>query len=185
MENRIDWADYFYECGVIGWSAFKKFFKFNGRASRREFWSLALIMAVVALCSWKQLNGVIVIFFFPMLSAGIRRVHDIGRCGWWAVCPIACFFLFLKKSDDGVNQYGEPYTASDILNHSKNECRDKLSMPQVKVGKVNKKPIIILIIIAILGFSGHIAYSYLKNPNHRTERTYVKKALRKMVAPFR
>lgn len=183
MDNRIDWADYFYECGVIGWSAFKKFFKFNGRASRREFWSLALIMAVVALCSLKQLNGVLLIFFFPMLSAGVRRVHDIGKCGWWAVCPIACFFLFLKKSDEGFNQYGEPYTPSDILNHRDLTCNNQSSKNGGR--KVSTTPILILIIVAILGIGGYGAYRYLKNPSHKTERTYVKKAIRKITTPFR
>ena len=46
---KIDWAQYFYECGVIGWEAFKKYFSFDGRASRREFWSLYLIWCVVDL----------------------------------------------------------------------------------------------------------------------------------------
>ncbi len=44
---QADLAQYFYECGVIGWEAFKKYACFTGRASRREFWSFNLICWLV------------------------------------------------------------------------------------------------------------------------------------------
>lgn len=45
-----DWAHYVYECGVICWDCFtSKIFAFNGRASRREFWSFVLISPLVFL----------------------------------------------------------------------------------------------------------------------------------------
>lgn len=50
-----------------------------------------------------------------MLSVGVRRVHDCGKNGWWSVCPFACFFLFLKKSDEGTNKYGNPNYAKDLI----------------------------------------------------------------------
>lgn len=109
--SQTDWAQYFYECGVIGWEAFKKYACFTGRASRREFWSFNLICLLVgAFTGWAAF-----IMLLPMIGVGIRRMHDIGKCGWWCICPIACIFLFLKRSDEGENQYGSPNPAINLL----------------------------------------------------------------------
>lgn len=127
---KIDWAQYFYECGVIGWEAFKKYFSFDGRASRREFWSLYLIWCVVDLTLvfirlgsienilaslFYTSSFVYIFFFFPFLGASIRRLHDIGKSGWWCICPFANIFLYLKKSDEGKNEYGIPNPAKNLL----------------------------------------------------------------------
>lgn len=128
-----DWANYFYECGVIGWEAFKKYACFTGRSSRREFWSLVLISVIC----WSFLPSffiesaeesddtwllvdiwtvvVLLVFFLPLLGSQIRRLHDIGRCGWWCLCPIVDLFMSLKKSDTGVNKYGSPNPAKNLL----------------------------------------------------------------------
>ena len=127
---KTDWAQYFYECGVIGWEAFKKYFSFNGRSSRREFWSLYLIWCAVDLMvvlirpgSFENLIETIyttsvfsyLIFFFPILGASIRRLHDIGKSGWWCICPVVPLFLYLKRSDVGANKYGIPNPAKNLL----------------------------------------------------------------------
>lgn len=117
-----DWAQYTYECGVIAWKAFKKSFCFTGRASRREYWSLAITLYSAAFI-WERVSTSADIFnsplylliLIPLLSAGVRRVHDCGKNGWWSVCPFACFFLFLKKSDESINKYGNPNPAKDLL----------------------------------------------------------------------
>lgn len=131
---KIDCAQYIYECGVIGWEAFKKYFHFKGRASRREFWSLMLIFSVACIPAYIQYTitqtgntihvessassrygFMLLIFAMPMIGAMIRRLHDIGKCGWWCLCPIVPFFLYLKQSDKGSNKYGNPYPAKEIL----------------------------------------------------------------------
>lgn len=107
---KTDWAQYFYECGVIGWEAFKKYCVFTGRSSRREFWSFWLLCVIISL------TGVgLVICILPMIGVSIRRMHDINKCGWWSICPIVCFFLYLKQSDEGVNIYGDPNPAKNLL----------------------------------------------------------------------
>lgn len=110
--TKTDWAQYFYECGVIGWKAFKKYCSFTGRASRREFWSFNLICLMVG-----GFTGGLAAFIclLPMLGVSIRRMHDTNHCGWWCICPIACFFLFLKRSDVGENRYGYPNPATNYL----------------------------------------------------------------------
>lgn len=119
-----DWAQYFYECGVIGWEAFKKFASFHGRASRREYWSLFLIFNVcwIMISSWSRFSGTddifvatFIVFLIPIIGTSVRRLHDISRSGWWCLCPIVPLFMYLKKSDTGVNKYGSPNPAKNLL----------------------------------------------------------------------
>ena len=130
----IDWAQYFYECGVIGWEAFKKYFCFKGRASRREFWSFMLVLEIACLpfiikytittagnsvyiqdSSFYQYSFILFLFLSPMIGVMIRRLHDIGKSGWWCLCPVAPLFLYMKQSDRESNKYGNPYPAEEIL----------------------------------------------------------------------
>lgn len=106
---KTDWAQYFYENAVIGWKAFKKYFCFTGRASRREFWSFWMIFT---LFGW---FGFAILMIIPAIAVSIRRMHDTGKCGWWSCVPIVCFFLYLKKSDEGPNRYGIPEPAKNLL----------------------------------------------------------------------
>lgn len=115
LENRVenpgkpDRAQYFYECGVIGWEAFKKYCVFTGRASRREYWSFML------LCLLCGFAGCGIIFLLPYIGVTIRRMHDIGKCGWCSLVQFACFFLLFKRSDEGMNKYGLPNPAENLL----------------------------------------------------------------------
>ena len=77
----------------------RKYADFSGRAGRPEFWYFALLYfvvyivalaagakapTVVGLVVWLVLLGLVVPFF----AAGIRRMHDTGRSGWWVLLPI-------------------------------------------------------------------------------------------------
>ena len=73
---------------------FRKYAVFSGRASLREYWHYNLIMilvAVILLLSAELFGvvfGVFVDLFFlflviPSISVGVRRLHDIGKSGWW------------------------------------------------------------------------------------------------------
>jgi uncharacterized membrane protein YhaH (DUF805 family) len=103
-------------------SGFDHFFDWKGRASRPAFWWLYLgYLIVVAIGSiFDAIIGtnflyiiVALAFFFPILSATIRRLHDTGKSGWWwwiQIIPIIGFIVILvflcTKSDEGKNKYG-------------------------------------------------------------------------------
>ncbi len=62
----------------------------HGRAGRAEFWWAMLAATLLALIPlglalrfsyWIALAALIP--FAPLVSAGARRLHDIGRSGWW------------------------------------------------------------------------------------------------------
>ena len=42
----------------------------------------------------------------PYISAGVRRLHDTGRSGWWILFPIMNIVFFCFDSEQGDNKYG-------------------------------------------------------------------------------
>ena len=108
--EKKDWANYIYECGVIMWNVFcHNFANPYGRASRREYWSFTLITTCL------MPFGLFLILLIPWICVSIRRMHDIDHCGWWSCVPFACFFMYLKKSDEGENRYGMPNPAKNMI----------------------------------------------------------------------
>lgn len=128
-------ATYFYECALLGWHCLsRRFLNFSDRASRREYWSYTLIIkscfaaalfiayivggtffsfvaeGVGALAVAGVLFALIFMLIFSLhgLSVSVRRMHDVGKSGWWALVPFANFFLLFKKGDEEQNIYGEP-----------------------------------------------------------------------------
>lgn len=101
---REDGGQYIYETALIFWNTFSRNFAgFNGRASRREFWSFFVFTLLFA--SW---NFLFIVLLIPYIAVSVRRMHDAGQSGWWAICPFAGFFLLFKRSDAGPNRFGYP-----------------------------------------------------------------------------
>lgn len=81
---------------------FQRYIDFSGRSTRAEFWwwtlfcMLAIMIAallndMLGLPSSEDggvLDGVVsLILLIPTLAVGARRLHDIGRSGWWQLAP--------------------------------------------------------------------------------------------------
>lgn len=54
------------------------------------------------------------LMFFPSLAVGVRRLHDIGKSGWWYLIVLIPFIgilvllaFFVMGSQEGDNYYGE------------------------------------------------------------------------------
>ena len=105
-----------------------KFADFSGRARRREYWTFALVNCLIALLllilglafgeDSPASNILVTIFYLimliPNLSVSVRRLHDIGKSGWWlfiGLVPLVGSLLLLvwsfMDSEEGENQYGE------------------------------------------------------------------------------
>ena len=82
----------------------------GGRASRSEFWwfFLAYFLIVVALTGLDSVLHTSIFrygtygFLLPVLTAQIRRLHDINRSGWWvllnvAVIPVTLWLLCARR----------------------------------------------------------------------------------------
>ena len=101
--------------------ALKRYAEFSGRADRTQYWMYVLvyiIIYVVLSLIDKLLGSVVLALLFslalliPSISIGARRLHDIGRSGWWqliALIPILgaiVLIVFYVQASDDDNQYG-------------------------------------------------------------------------------
>jgi uncharacterized membrane protein YhaH (DUF805 family) len=99
---------------------------FTGRAGRPEFWWFQLFSVLVSVVfstlsggNTSSFFGVIgslasLALFLPSLAVGVRRLHDIGRSGWYlllALIPLVGAIIlivwFARRGDDIGNAYGE------------------------------------------------------------------------------
>ena len=95
---------------------FQKYIDFRGRAGRPEFWWFILFTVVVWIATgWIPFidNIVRLLFLLPLLAVGARRLHDIGRTGWWLLLslvpiigPIALLIMLALPGTPGPNRYG-------------------------------------------------------------------------------
>jgi uncharacterized membrane protein YhaH (DUF805 family) len=120
-------------------TCFRKYAVFRGRASRPEFWwfvllyyAIIFVPVFVAVASdpdaFEQASSndevptalALIIFggflslLLPYLAAGVRRLHDTGKSGWWWFINLIPFgsivlIIFLATEGDRVsNRYGPP-----------------------------------------------------------------------------
>ncbi len=87
----------------------RKFIRFDGRASRAEYWffALALVIAtwVTGALDYMLFDGrhplgvfLVIVTILPMTSAGWRRLHDVNRRGWWLLLPGIASLIFLVSA---------------------------------------------------------------------------------------
>jgi len=103
-------------------AAFSNFANFNDRATRTQFWMFSLIYVAVSLAIAiieyvLQIPGMLGLVFslvmlVPMLAYGARRLHDMGRSGWWqllVIIPLGAIVLIvmlcLATKPESVEKY--------------------------------------------------------------------------------
>ena len=108
-----------------------KYAVFNGRATRSEYWFFVLfafLVVVAASILDSMLNMVVfepamggnmlatlamLALLLPQLSAAVRRLHDLGRSGWWyliGLVPVVggavLLIWFCLRGTEGDNRFG-------------------------------------------------------------------------------
>ena len=93
-----------------------KYATFSGRASRSEFWWFTLFQLLLGLATamlGETVNALISLaLLLPALAVGTRRLHDIGRSGWWQLLYLTgigfllLLYWLVQPSSDGSNEYG-------------------------------------------------------------------------------
>lgn len=98
---------------------FSKFFEFKGRASRPEYWwfylfTMLLGWGAILVDPSEVLSSIFnLVFLFPVLAAGSRRLHDTGRSGWWQLLMLTLIGLIpliiwlASKGKEESNEYGD------------------------------------------------------------------------------
>lgn len=102
-------------------TCFTKFADFSGRATRSEYWWFVLayfVLALVAGFIHEYLYFLVVlVFLVPMISAGVRRLHDIGKTGWLLLIGLiplvglVLIYFMVQPTQPEANQYGAPPVA--------------------------------------------------------------------------
>ena len=73
-------------------SCLSQYATFSGRASCSEFWWFFLFQVLVQIAAATLGNTVAALIslglLLPALAVGARRLHDIGRSGWWQLLTL-------------------------------------------------------------------------------------------------
>ena len=113
----------------------KKYFCFEGRAGRKEFWMWVLATFVVsAILGIIPKAGTILSGLFclavllPSLGVTARRLHDLGKSGWLqllglipVVGGLIVLILCIPEGSKEANAYGAPCCAAGTAPETKAE----------------------------------------------------------------
>jgi len=92
-----------------------KYLQFTGRARRKEFWYFYLVYVVIyfVLSIIDGLIGMTILsaifslaVLLPYLAVSIRRMHDVGKSGWFILIPIYNIVLWATEGERKDNKYG-------------------------------------------------------------------------------
>jgi uncharacterized membrane protein YhaH (DUF805 family) len=97
-------------------NAWKTAFIFKGRVRRKTYWYFILahviITIILAIVDQAMRNGDVISTLYsiailvPAISMGVKRMHDVGKCGWWIIVPFVNLYYAVKDSDQNMNEYG-------------------------------------------------------------------------------
>lgn len=92
---------------------------FNGRSSRSEYWWYVLfttiLSAILSLIFGPDSIVITIVglaLFLPSLGLAVRRLHDVGRSGWWYLIALTgigillLIYWYVQPSQPTPNQYG-------------------------------------------------------------------------------
>ena len=82
---------------------FNRFADLSGVSSRSQYWYFILgttIATVIAQVSFGDFGGnlVSIITLLPTIAVAVRRMHDVGKSGWFILIPIYNLVLVLSPS---------------------------------------------------------------------------------------
>ena len=103
----------------------KQYADFKGRARRSEYWYFVLFNSIIFYIllyigrtyDFPLLGMIYYIgFLIPFFAVAVRRMHDVGKSGWYCLIPIYGFILSVTDGDEGTNQYGpDPKSSSKLV----------------------------------------------------------------------
>ena len=89
--------------------ALRKYAVFSGRARRKEYWYFFLFVMVAHFATLRlpPVNAICtLITFIPGIAVACRRMHDVGKSGWFQLIPFYNLYLYCCDSEPSDNKYG-------------------------------------------------------------------------------
>lgn len=96
---------------------FENYANFSGRARRQEYWMFFLVNIIISFVLG-FVTGLIspslviianiysLAVLLPGIAVGVRRMHDVGKSGWFIIIPFYNLYLCSIEGEKGPNQYG-------------------------------------------------------------------------------
>ncbi|MDE6196966.1 MAG: DUF805 domain-containing protein [Muribaculaceae bacterium] len=106
---------------------FANYANFKGRSTRAEYWWAMLFLFLVgcatSFVSQTLCSVVSLIFIVPSLAILTRRLHDIGRSGWWVLAFYAFVFvgfgiLLATLGSAFLNAESDPVAAANAITNN-------------------------------------------------------------------
>lgn len=97
----------------------KQYADFSGRARRKEYWMFILfnmlisygILGITLGLNLPELSILSSLYslavFVPSIAVLVRRMHDVGKSGWYCLIPIYNLILACTDSEHGKNKWGD------------------------------------------------------------------------------
>lgn len=98
---------------------YKNYANFEGRARRSEYWYFTLFYYIFSIlfalidantADFDNIGYAGLIFtlgsLIPSIAVGVRRMHDVGKSGWYILIPIYNLILACTNGETGSNEYG-------------------------------------------------------------------------------
>lgn len=101
--------------------ALRNYALFSGRARRKEYWWFLIINSLIVAAMGETVGpygfhmaGVFqAVLLLPTISVNVRRMHDVGKSGWFAIIPIVNLIYALTDSEVGDNRFGRDPKATE------------------------------------------------------------------------
>lgn len=112
---------------------FENYANFSGRARRKEYWYFVLFNVIISIVlgiidgvagltigdpeKGRGILGTIssLAFLIPSIAVGVRRMHDVGKSGWFILIPIYNLILACTDGEQGENNYGSDPKREDEI----------------------------------------------------------------------
>jgi uncharacterized membrane protein YhaH (DUF805 family) len=111
-------------------SVLSNYANFHGRAGRAEYWWWVLAVLITSIVA-QMIDAAIVpgagvgggpvsaivgiALILPNLAVAVRRLHDVGRTGWWVLLlliPVigllVLVYFYVQRGEEGPNRFGPP-----------------------------------------------------------------------------
>ena len=101
----------------------ERYADFQGRSSRSEYWWFVLFNILVQVflnllvsmaAAFAFLSLIVLLgLLIPGIAVGVRRLHDLGKSGWWLLLgfvpiigAIVLIYWFVQPGEDQANAWG-------------------------------------------------------------------------------